>query len=327
MNKHGVLLKNNGSENMEKIKILDVIVPGYLFCDVIFTGLGSMPQLGEETFADSCHISVGGVAHTARVMKSLKIRAAIIADLGNDIFSAHIKDFLAKEKLNTSLITYHERPMPTITVALSFTSDRAYVTNMKEIDSLGHFSEDPLYDCDARHLHIPGLKEGLRSLKLIDKAKEKGMTISLDCQWHPDIMQSSNVWNLLEQADVFLPNEREALFLSKKESISEALEFLRKKVPFCVIKRGRDGAIGSKGSEVVHVSAMPVKPIDTTGAGDSFNGGFLFAYLNGFGLYESIAYGNICGGIAVTQPGAEASFCTKEIKNCLNKMLSARDAV
>lgn len=291
----------------------DVIMPGYLFCDLIFQGLPSLPQLGEEIFSKGLHISPGGVYITVVAMKRLGMSVGLIADLGNDIFSDFIRLELRHEGISDTLLRNHPKPMPTITAALSFPNDRAFVTYMAELDKIGPFSEDTLNACSARHLHLPGLKEAFASKKLIIDARKRGLTISLDCQWHPDLMEDPGLWEILSNTHVFLPNEKEAIYLTKTDSPEDALNALRKKVNSAIIKLGPHGAIGfDKDNDMVRVPALNVDAIDTTGAGDSFNAGFLYAYLSKLSLKESMAYGNVCGGLSVSKMGGSTALPTLE---------------
>lgn len=283
----------------------DIIMPGYLFCDLIFQGLPDLPKLGEEIFSQSLHISPGGVFITAVAMKRLGMRVGLIADLGDDIFSDFIRLKLRNENIPDTLLRIHPKPMPTITAALSFPSDRAFVTYMAELDKIGPFLGDALSTCSAKHLHLPGLKEAFASKELILEAKHRGLTISLDCQWHPDLMEHPDIWDIISEAQVFLPNEKEATFLTKTNSPEAALSQLRKKVHSAVIKLGPKGAIGfDKDCENIKVPALNVNVVDTTGAGDSFNAGFLLAYLNKLPFKESLAYGNVCGSLSVSKAGS-----------------------
>jgi len=291
----------------------DVIMPGYLFCDLIFQGLPSLPHLGEEIFSNSLHISPGGVYITAVAMRRLGMKIGLISDLGNDMFSDFIRAKLRLEDIPDILLRHHPEPMPTITAALSFPEDRAFVTYMADLDKMEPFSGNVLDICTAKLLHLPGLKEAFASRELVVKAQKKGMTISLDCQWHPDLMDHPNVWDILKKIDLFLPNEKEAIYLTKTTSPEDALEVLKSKVSSAVIKLGPQGAIGyNRDKETIRVPALKVDVVDTTGAGDSFNAGFLFAYLCKLSYKESMAYGNICGGLSVSKVGGSTALPTLE---------------
>ena len=282
---------------------LDVVMPGYLFCDLIFQGLPHLPVLGEEVYSKSLHVNVGGVFNSAIVMVELGMSIGIIADLGNDLFSDFIRNELYKANVSTEFIVNHNKPMPFLTSVLSFPEDRAFVTYMAESDVIDSFQADIFDRCQITHLHLPGLKEAFHSLGLIQEAKKHGATISMDCQWHPELMNHPDFMNILAKVDIFLPNDKEALYLTNEESLISALRFFQEQIPSTVIKVGQKGCIGYDKIGVYEVSALNVEVIDTTGAGDSFNAGFLYAFLNGLSFKESMAYGNVCGGLSVTKIG------------------------
>jgi sugar/nucleoside kinase (ribokinase family) len=74
--------------------------------------------------------------------------------------------------------------------------------------------------------------------------------------------------------------------------------------PIVVVKRGADGALASRaGHPLVHVPAMPVDPIDTTGAGDSFDAGFLRSWLDGAGIADSLEFAAACGALSTLSVG------------------------
>ena len=83
----------------------DVLVAGEIFYDMIFTGLGRMPVLGEETFASGLHTAPGGIAITAIALKRLEIEPALASDLGNDPYSAYLRKAILAEGVADTLIT------------------------------------------------------------------------------------------------------------------------------------------------------------------------------------------------------------------------------
>lgn len=306
----------------QKLK-LDVVTPGYLFCDLIFQGLPQLPVLGEEIYSQAFHISVGGIFNSITVMLKLGMSVGVIADLGNDLFSDFIRKELHRANVPTDLIVNHDKPMPTITSVLSFPEDRAFVTYMAEIDMIDSFRSDVFDRWQIAHLHLPGLKEAFRSRKLIQEAKKHKVTVSLDCQWHPELMNHPDFINILSNVDIFLPNDKEAFYLTQTDSLDTALQFFQEKTSSTVIKAGQKGCVGFDKNGVYKVPSLDVQAIDTTGAGDSFNAGFLYAFLNGLSFKECMAYGNVCGGLSVTKSGGGAVLQSVEyLQEKANKLLS-----
>jgi sugar/nucleoside kinase (ribokinase family) len=102
---------------------------------------------------------------------------------------------------------------------------------------------------------------------------------------------------------VFLPNEKEVLSLSKASNVSEAADALGPKVETLGIKLGSEGALGVRAHEKLRVASIPVTVVDTVGAGDSFDSGFLYGYLNGWSLEKSLQLGCVCGGLSTQRAG------------------------
>jgi sugar/nucleoside kinase (ribokinase family) len=167
----------------------------------------------------------------------------------------------------------------------------------------------------TRHLHVTSyflqtaLQPGL--LDLFHRAHALGLTVSLDPNWDP-----SGKWHgfdkVLPQVDVFLPNENEALALTGEETVELALARLGRECPTVAIKMGARGAIATRGAETVSGSAIDVKVVETTGAGDSFDGGFLYGFLHGWSLERALDLGVACGSLSTRDAGgttAQPALC------------------
>src|SRR5450756_1006896 len=85
--------------------------------------------------------------------------------------------------------------------------------------------------------------------------------------------------------------------------VVQALRSLNELCPLVVVKDGGAGAYGCARGEIVHAPAIPLTPIDTTGAGDCFNAGFVRAWLDGLPLDECLRWGNVVGGLSTLAPG------------------------
>ena len=167
----------------------------------------------------------------------------------------------------------------------------------------------------SRHLHVASyflqtaLQPGLPDL--FRRAHVLGLTTSLDPNWDP-----SGEWRgfdeLLPFVDVFLPNENEALAMTGSSDIRQALNRLAQKCPWVAVKLGARGAIAGRGSETANSSALKVNVVDTTGAGDSFDGGFLYGFLNGWTLERSLKLGAACGSLSTRKAGGTTAQATLE---------------
>jgi sugar/nucleoside kinase (ribokinase family) len=122
------------------------------------------------------------------------------------------------------------------------------------------------------------------------------LTISIDTNWDPEEAWNGGLQTSLRLADVFLPNEREVLAITRCSSLEDALQILKELGPLTVVKMGAEGVLvaGHEGHFTIPVEVVP-HPVDTVGAGDSFDGGFIASWLSGLSLEACAAIGNACG--------------------------------
>jgi sugar/nucleoside kinase (ribokinase family) len=168
----------------------------------------------------------------------------------------------------------------------------------------------------ARHLHSGGyfMQETSRDRlpRFFADARKRGLTTSFDTNWDPTERWDDGVLDLLRAADIFFPNEAEACRIARVDDPEEAARALVASGsagrtdggPLVVVKRGANGALAcGAGQPLVRMAAMPFDPVDTTGAGDSFNAGFLRAWLDGAGVEESLEFAAACGAISTGEVG------------------------
>ncbi len=138
--------------------------------------------------------------------------------------------------------------------------------------------------------------------------KKSGLTTSLDTNDDPEGLWAEDVKTVLKSVDIFLPNEREACKLTGASGVQEALETLSSLVPIVVIKCGPNGAFAKSGKNQFHVPALTVQPVDTVGAGDSFNAGFLHKFMLRASLEECLEFGNTAAALSTTRAGGTEAF-------------------
>lgn len=281
----------------------DLLVVGRPSIDVMFSGLGEWPAIGKDIETDGLGVCAGTSFNTPAAANRLGLRVAYVATVGNDIWSGMIRDEFDAESLSTEFLDVEERPMPGISVGLNLDGDRGFVT---------HWGDGARYDArlraragkiaatiDARHLHAYADE----TPELVTIARSRGMTVSLDAWGGPAWSSPRSLPEILADADVLLANEAEAAAMTGQADPEHALERLADHCPCIVIKLGAAGAIGFAGGHVRTVPADPVAIVDTTGAGDGFNAGFLVGWLGGLALDESLTLGVICGSRAVGDYG------------------------
>ena len=108
--------------------------------------------------------------------------------------------------------------------------------------------------------------------------------------------------------DVLFMNETECRHYTRCEDIEEGARKLAEKAGMAVIKLGKKGALAVKDGEVYVAPSYKVKVLDTTGAGDSFNAGFVYGFIRGMSPKECLKRGNGCGSLSATKLGGNTGF-------------------
>jgi sugar/nucleoside kinase (ribokinase family) len=285
----------------------DVIVVGSYSVDLIFSGLGELPQLGKDVVGKDFKMTPGEAFISAVSMDRLGIKVGWAADFGNDDFSRFALKCAKEEGLDQSLFVIHDQPYRRISVAASYPNDRAFIT---------YYDPDPqipaavtaIIKSNARILFIPGLYTGEflgAGYKLI---RAKKMQLMMDGnsssgEITSKTRQSNAIRKAIKSADIFLPNAQEARRLTGEQNLTAAIQQLGELCPLVVIKDGCNGSLAYSNHEIIKVPAISVDPIDTTGAGDNFNAGFLFAWLDDQSIETCLKWGNVVGGLSTTAMG------------------------
>lgn len=283
----------------------DVLVYGPIFCDLIFTDIPKLPALGEEIFAGDFVLTIGGSAIVATGLHRLGASVGLIADVGNDPLSVVARGILENLGLDCTLIRQHNHPLPQVTVALSFPRDRAFVTCFRQPQDVVDLAA-LLRAHAAKHLHVCSLLTALQTPNVCQMAHAAGLTISFDPGWDADALHDARLSEIIADVDLFMPNEKELCHLARVDDVETAvartLAMMRRgKI---ILKQGAAGATAyAKNSAPVRVPALPITPVDTTGAGDAFDAGFLRELVRGATLEECMRMGVVCGGLATTARG------------------------
>jgi sugar/nucleoside kinase (ribokinase family) len=295
-------------------KQYDILVVGELNVDLILNDIEKFPEIGKEVLAHGMTLALGSSsAIFASNISSLGAKVAFLGKIGRDKFGEVVIESLKASNVDVSMVKVDEQVMTGATVILNVLEDRANTTYPGAMDflTIDDITADDLKK--ARHLHFssyflqPGMWNGLG--KLFRLARELGLTTSFDMQWDPKELWKIDIEEILPYVNVFLPNEKELKFLTGKEDLNEAIEFIKKFTDTLVIKRG------NKGSIVVHQDKLSdLAPflnenvVDAIGAGDSFNAGFIFKYIQGENLTECQKFGNLAGAVSTTAAGGTKAF-------------------
>src|SRR5216683_15589 len=199
-----------------------------------------------------------------------------------------------------------------VTLILPHGPQRHILTYPGTISELRFEDLDLDYLASARHFHMSSLflqRELLpHVLELFRRMKSAGLTTSLDTNDDPDDRWDSVLEEILPHVDILLPNEREAMKISRADDVETALSRLAQKVETVVVKIGASGAVAIRDGHRFSAPAVPVTVIDLVGAGDSFDAGLLHQFLRGADLTTCLAYGNLCGAFSTTDCGGTEAF-------------------
>jgi sugar/nucleoside kinase (ribokinase family) len=286
-----------------------VLCVGRLYCDLVFSGTPKMPVVGEEVFAKKLSTHAGGGAFiTAAYLVSADQKVSLCSTIPSGPFGEVIEAEIQKSGIDSSQCLKASAEMsPQVTVAIPSSNDRAFLTNRSGL-AIPNTITAAMDDSELSHLHIAELATLSEFPKLTQMAKDRGLTISLDCSWDEGLIYEPTSRELLKGIDVFLPNEKElrALFCIKDEVANHQHEILRH-APVVVVKRGKNGADLITEASMITDAAIPCEVKDTIGAGDAFNAGFIFSWINGRPLYECLRAGNLNGAEAIKHIGGQRS--------------------
>jgi sugar/nucleoside kinase (ribokinase family) len=287
--------------------LFDILVAGEINPDLILSG-DVIPAFDQtEKLVESAALTIGSSsAIFACGAARLGLKVAFIGVCGDDLFGHFMLDELEKRGVDISNVIVRADGQTGLSVILNQGADRAILTHLGLIAALKatDISDDLLQK--ARHLHVASyflqtqLQPGLPGL--FRRALDLGLTTSLDPNYDP-----SETWlgfdELLSATNVFLPNDREAVSLSGEANVNLAANRIGSKVETLGIKLGAQGALGVHNGQKVRVDSVPVNVVDTVGAGDSFDAGFLYGHLNGWPLEKSLRLACVCGALSTQCEG------------------------
>jgi sugar/nucleoside kinase (ribokinase family) len=191
---------------------------------------------------------------------------------------------------------------PQITVAAVVGSDRAFLTR-RAGPAQPRTVEAALAWPEAQHLHIAEYATLHEMPDLVSRAKAQGLTVSLDPSWDASLIYSTELLAACRGVDVFLPNLEEAMAITGSADPERAVQALGEAFPIVALKGGDRGAWVSSGNVLIHQPAEPVQVVDTTGAGDAFNAGFLHVWLGEGAIPSCLLAGIYAGSLAVQTAG------------------------
>jgi sugar/nucleoside kinase (ribokinase family) len=297
-------------------KQFDVITAGPVFLDIVMSGFTDLPKFGEEAeCAQLQYEAGGGAAITACGLAKLGCKTALLAVVG-DSDSVWFRRRLESFGVDLSYLRLRENESTALTVSASTRLDRAYFTYPGANKLLPELFADPIIRHalrQARHAHIANAIAPDTLIELSNELRRADTTLSLDVGWRETWLRDEDIWPALRAVDLFFPNEREAALLTGQSEPEAILQtFADAGVSTVALKLGANGAALLYAGKRYFAAPHQVAPLDTTGAGDCFNAGFLFAWLQGKVPAECLRVANICGALSTQALGGVAAFPTIE---------------
>lgn len=294
---------------------LDLLVLGEVNPDVIVRATDPRPVFGEvERWVDAIELVIGASSVIlACGAARLGLRVAMAGVVGDDALGRFMLAAMAERGLEAGAVRIDPTVPTGASVILSDGRDRAILTAAGTIPRLRVADVPDELVARARHVHAGSvfLLDDIRSdlPALFRRARAGGATTSADTNWDPRGTWDGGVRALLAETDVFLPNAVEATRIVGVEDPEAAARTLLALGPRVVaVKLGPAGALAvTADGGVARVAAVPVEPVDTTGAGDSFDAGFLAAWLAGRPLDACLAIGAACGALSTRAAGGTAA--------------------
>jgi sugar/nucleoside kinase (ribokinase family) len=292
----------------------DILVLGDANPDLVLSGEEVEPAFGQaERLVDEARFVIGGSgAIFACGAAKLGLRVAFAGVVGDDLFGRFMQAELQEHGVDTSgIVVVANRPTG-VTVVLSGRHDRAMLTHAGTTGELRRAMIDADLLHRTRHVHVSSyfLQRSLvpELPALLKEARSDDSSTSVDPNWDPAGIWDDGLLALLPDVDVFLPNEVEALSLARISVIEDAIGRLRSSgAGTVVVKSAAQGAVGAQASDLIVQPAIPTRLVDSTGAGDSFDAGFLAAFLAREPLARCLEIGNVCGALSTLAIGGTAS--------------------
>lgn len=290
-------------------KIIDVLTLGDVCVDLILSSKDITPEFGQkEKLIDNYSLEMGGSCLIfASQAAKLGLKTAVVGKVGNDQFGRLVLNTLEESGVLTEYIETVKYEKTGISVELNKGNDRAILTYNGTIDavSINDVSDELLKK--IRHLHIGSyfLMKKFQPYysSIIKRLKQYGATVSLDTNWDPDENWDSGLNDIMPYVDIIILNENEIKSIANNIDLKQAVKNICEIVPIVIVKKGEDGASAYVNGIEFRSDAITGEVEDTIGAGDSFDGGFIYGFLTGKTIEKSLKIACICGSLNVRKSG------------------------
>jgi sugar/nucleoside kinase (ribokinase family) len=280
----------------------DLLFAGTVFCDLIFAGV-PMPEPGAEVYADAFTLTPGGVANRAVAASRLGACTALLSQLGDDALGARVGAILSAEpELDLRWLTHKPGFQSPVTVSLTGRHERGFITYLEEADPLDWPTTAPTVG--ATHVSMQGDLPDW-----VGRIRSQGTIVYGGVGWDSSGQWSQSVLRRLDEIDVFVPNDLEAMRYTQTENAHDACRELGRFVELAIVTRGSRGVIAFDSGTgcLVDVPSVEVAAVDPTGAGDVFVASFMATCRFDWDLEQRLRLAGLCAALSVRSLGGAAS--------------------
>lgn len=295
----------------------DVYVYGDVNIDLVIPGVEKFPEPGQEDEVPVMETFVGGGAalFTLGVGK-LGLHPVFQGEVGDDCYGELIRKQFRESHVDDTLLATSTEQKTGISISFTNEKDRSFLTYRGTNEKISISQVNVEMVKEASHIHVTGYAGSINHeeyLNLLKRIKEETeATVSFDVGWDSTGEWKPEIRELFPYIDILFMNETEAEHYGRTDNALKAAEEFAKTAGMAVIKRGKSGSIAVRDQKLYQAPSYTVTAVDTTGAGDSFNAGFVYGFLRGKTMEECLQCGNACGALSVTALGGNTGFPTEE---------------
>lgn len=287
-----------------------VLVAGEYYCDLVFSGLDGAPRLGAEDYASDLAIMPGGTYTMALALTRLGVETRWAAHFGTDLFSRFVLDAARDDGLDPAAFTLEPFPVQRVSAVFSAGSERGFIS----------YSQPPVIppapaiaEAQSPEWLLQTFRYEPEWLAFMAAMRARGARIFADCRGGDFTVDTPGVRDFLALTEVFSPNLAEACTLAATDDADHAIALLAPLVPVLLVKCGPDGARLVAEGHDHRIPAPPAAVIDTVGAGDAFNAGYLFAVLGGLDPLAAARVAVLCGTLSTEATGGRGCPTLNEL--------------
>lgn len=292
-----------------------IAIVGNLNVDQVVQTVTRFPAWDEELIVDAFHLELAGTAgYLAAAARGLGMEPFVVSTIGNDTLGSFIRDELVSAGIDPSGVV----TLPGMATCLGIIfvgehGERSILTVLGAHEKMSvqvAREQDPgIATCPDVFLCGSYLLPEFRPAHLVKYARElraRGQTVIFDPSWDPagwpDATQAET-YALLAEVDLFMPNDEELARLTRTERWQDGVDALAHTGCQVIVKRGARGAATRVNGTDIVVPALNVRAVNTIGAGDVFDMGFLYARRQGQDIDACMAFGVATAAYVIAQEG------------------------